>query len=249
MKPNDPGFRLIPVLDLLNGQAVHAVRGQRSQYKPLTGKYAPTSNPDQVLLALERILPERVAYVADLDRILKQGCNFQLLEAAIHRGWTFWLDAGLTEGMPPFRAGIIPIAGTETVISPKALQDVIQNPGSPGVVSIDLQGGFLLRQNHSSWPSEPPLDLIKRVADLGAKRLILLDLAVVGSGQGPAHLELACQALKSRPDLEIFLGGGIRSPEDLENCRKAGLAGALVATALQSGALDLWLACENSPVS
>ncbi len=93
-------LQIIPVLDLLGGQAVHAVRGNRANYQPLTGKYAPSPDPDAILRALESLVPTRVAYVADLDAIQGNGNNLQLLQCSLQRGWTIWLDSGLRDEIP-----------------------------------------------------------------------------------------------------------------------------------------------------
>ncbi len=230
-------FRLIPVLDLQGGQAVHAVRGDRENYRPLLGRYAPSSSPAEILASLASVLPHRIAYVADLDRILGKGDNLHLLEEAAAAGWTFWIDAGLRDSFPILTATPM-IAGTETVRSPDALGLMITSLESALIVSVDLRGGQPLHVHGSDWPKESAVSLLNRVAALGARRIILLDLAVIGSLEGPSHLDLARFCKKKHPRLELYLGGGIRGPADVLNCQRAGLDGVLVATALQSGALD-----------
>ncbi len=235
-----PDFHLIPVLDLMDGKAVHAVGGDRAHYQPLTGRYAPSPAPDAVLGALESVLPRQVAYVADLDAIRMVGDNTALLAPALNRGWTVWLDTGLRDRPPPIRAGIVPIAGTETMESPAVLERLLADLERL-VVSVDLRGGRPIRTQGSLWPEESAGALLQRVVGLGARTIIVLDLAVVGRSGGPAHLALAHACKQTNPQVEIYLGGGIRGPEDLHSCRQACLSGALVATALQAGALDACL--------
>src|SRR5262249_45941595 len=81
-----------------------------------------------------------------------------------------------------------------------------------------------------------------RVADIavraGVQRMIVLDLAAVGSGQG-ASTEPLCRALRCRhPRVELVAGGGVRSMHDLETLSAAGCDGALVASALHDGRLS-----------
>ena len=72
--------------------------------------------------------------------------------------------------------------------------------------------------------------------DAGAREVIVLDLARVGSGEGPDVILLG--ELRSRfPDLELLAGGGVRHAGDLRALADAGAAGALVATALHGGAV------------
>lgn len=232
-------FHLIPVLDLMQGMAVHAVGGDRANYRPLTGRYAPSPSPDAVLGALESVLPRKVAYVADLDAIRMVGENTALLAPALKRGWTVWLDSGLTNRPPIQQAGIVPIAGTETLESPAVLELWLANLAGL-VVSVDLRSGTPIHREGSLWPEESAGALLQRVVGLGARSIIVLDLAVVGRSGGPAHLALARACKQANPHMEIYLGGGIRGPDDLLSCRQAGLSGALVATALQAGALEDW---------
>ncbi len=237
-----PGsLQIIPVLDLMAGKAVHALRGNRANYQPLRGKYAPSPEPDTILAALEPLIPNRVAYVADLDSIQGKPGNIEILKGPIQRGWTLWVDVGIREKIPPFPfTGVVPILGTETIESPMALKGMLACRNDC-LVSVDLRAGEPIFASGSQWPAETALRLVERLIHLGARKLILLDLAVVGSSEGPSHLQLAQATRQLFPQVDVYLGGGIRDIADLVACRKAGLTGVLVATALQSGALTPWL--------
>jgi phosphoribosylformimino-5-aminoimidazole carboxamide ribotide isomerase len=79
------------------------------------------------------------------------------------------------------------------------------------------------------------LRIVGDVAGLGIRRLIVLDLAQVGTGQGIATLPL-CQQIAARfPDMEIATGGGVSTPGDLADLARAGIDAALVASALHDG--------------
>jgi uncharacterized protein related to proFAR isomerase len=67
-------------------------------------------------------------------------------------------------------------------------------------------------------------------------RAALLDLARVGSGAGP-DLALVRELNARFPELELLAGGGVRDVVDVRALADAGAAGALVATALHSGAI------------
>lgn len=62
-------MQLIPVIDLMAGQVVRGVRGERSAYRPIRSSLCESSAP----LALAPRLLERAAsdtlYIADLDEI------------------------------------------------------------------------------------------------------------------------------------------------------------------------------------
>ena len=68
------------------------------------------------------------------------------------------------------------------------------------------------------------------------REAIVLDLARVGSGAGP-DVALVRELSARFPELELLAGGGVRDAADLRALAEAGAAGALVATAVHSGAL------------
>ena len=67
-------MKVIPVLDLLNGQVVQGVGGQRSEYQPFSDSVI-SNDPDplSVAQAYERKLGLNWFYIADLDRIQSTG--------------------------------------------------------------------------------------------------------------------------------------------------------------------------------
>jgi phosphoribosylformimino-5-aminoimidazole carboxamide ribotide isomerase len=68
---------------------------------------------------------------------------------------------------------------------------------------------------------------------MGIRRAIMLDLARVGSEEGidVAFVRRVVESL----NVEVFVGGGVRSISDLEELNGIGVAGALLATSLHSG--------------
>ncbi len=72
-------FRVIPVLDILNSEVVHAVKGERAKYQPLKSKILNSSNP----IIAAKILAEKYCfneiYIADLDSIVKKKPNLKII--------------------------------------------------------------------------------------------------------------------------------------------------------------------------
>ena len=60
---------VIPVIDIKNGQVVHAQGGRRDSYRPIRTPLSPTSAPADVAAGLLRLAPFRNLYIADLDAI------------------------------------------------------------------------------------------------------------------------------------------------------------------------------------
>jgi phosphoribosylformimino-5-aminoimidazole carboxamide ribotide isomerase len=97
-------MRVIPVIDLKRGVAVHAVRGDRERYRPLRSRIADGSDPVHVARAvrerLERALPPAYEPLARLAAETRR----ELRAAGRHAGVDDWL-AALDEGLRALLAG------------------------------------------------------------------------------------------------------------------------------------------------
>jgi phosphoribosylformimino-5-aminoimidazole carboxamide ribotide isomerase len=71
--------------------------------------------------------------------------------------------------------------------------------------------------------------------ELGVRRMIVLDLARVGVGEGVGTEDLCRQMRAADQNLEIIAGGGVRGRDDLKRLADAGCDAALVASALHDG--------------
>ena len=219
---------IIPVIDILDGTVVHARRGERDRYLPLTSILGCAPRPGAVLRAYLSLYPFPAFYIADLNAIQGQGDNLALVAGLVREfpGLSVWLDAGRA-GFASSDAAIQPVIGTETGISAGEMAAITRSPRS-SILSLDFSGTRFL--GHPDMLSAP---------DRWPERLIILDLAGVGAGHGPP-LQLAGSIIPPErlPAHRIFLGGGVRNPADLEKILHAGFSGALVATAIHSGALS-----------
>lgn len=75
-----------------------------------------------------------------------------------------------------------------------------------------------------------------RAAEAGVSALVVLDLALVGTGSGPKNLDLL-EGLKRLVGLPVYAGGGVRSTDDLKVLEESGCDGALVGSAIHTGAI------------
>jgi phosphoribosylformimino-5-aminoimidazole carboxamide ribotide isomerase len=232
--------RLIPVVDIRGGIAVHAVAGKRQSYRPLASSLVSSVDPTEVGRSMIQATGACDLYVADLDAIESGRPNWAILAAMESLNVALWCDLGIRDVHDVHRwqlgAQSKMVVGLESLKSPGSLGDIVRSESPKRVAfSLDLRGGVPVTAS-ADWVGEP-MDVLEFAYQSGIRSVIILDLAVVGSGTGPATLDLCRQARSEWPELELVTGGGIRDWNDLENANAAGVSAALVASAIHSGAI------------
>jgi phosphoribosylformimino-5-aminoimidazole carboxamide ribotide isomerase len=234
---------LIPVIDLLDSQVVHAVRGRRSHYKPVKSVLCHVPDPLTVAAAFRDQLGLRAIYVADLNAI--QGArlsgHISLIERLAHEeGMEVILDAGAPD-IESARAWLDlgvhkAVIGAETL---RAYDDLQRIPAGLDpdrlIFSLDMRSGKVLSRCYEI-ASMPAMELMEQLQSGGWREVILLDLTRVGSNEGTIF-PLASEARASFSELNLLVGGGVTGVEELFELKKIGIAGVLLATALHSGAI------------
>jgi len=214
------GVRVVGVIDLVAGTAVHAVRGERERYRPL-------GDP----LAVARRFGLDELYVADLDAIAGTGANDAAI-AALAREARVMVDAGVSG--PEAARALLSLGVDRVVVGTETLADAAAFAGVPdAVLSVDLRDGRVLSRD-PRLAGLPALDAVACLHHAALREVIVLDLARVGTGAGP-DVALIAKIHAAFPELELLAGGGVRDAADLRALEAAGGAGALVATALHRG--------------
>jgi HisA/HisF family protein len=138
-------MRLIPVLDLKAGVAVHAVRGERDRYAPARSVLAPSSDPVVLAGAFMTKLGCRECYVADLDAIQGQGDHGPVIRAIANLGMAVWLDAGISTPVDATRAldrgAARVIVGSETLGDSDMLARIVAAIRRAGASGSESTGG------------------------------------------------------------------------------------------------------------
>lgn len=233
-------MRILPVLDVMNGEVVRGVGGRRSEYRPIVSRIAASSHPLDVARAIQAHFGLSEFYVADLDAILGGEPARTIYAALREAGFRLWVDAGLrevTQACHLAEFGIESIVvGLETVTGPPALSAMAQALGERLVFSLDLREGKPLG-DRIAWERRDVWSIAARAVRLGVRRLLVLDLARVGLGGGTGTRDLCARLCSAFPMVEIGAGGGVRHRGDLEELRACGVEAALVASALHDGRL------------
>jgi len=229
-------MQLVPVIDLLAGQVVHATGGDRSRYRPVASALLAGTEPADVARRLGEHCATNTLYLADLDAL--QGRPPQvdevraLLDAEPQR--VLWLDAGYVDAaavgrwmhaLGPQAGRVQPVLASESLASVAALRDALA-AWPQALLSLDSRAGVPLDrgglwQAPAVWPD----------------RLIAMDLARVGAANGPGldHLD----ALRARAPAARWIGsGGLRHDADVAAAAASGAHAWLVASALHAGRIS-----------
>lgn len=227
-------MQLIPVIDLMAGQVVRGVRGERSAYRPIRSSLFASSAPlDLAPRLLERAASDTL-YLADLDALMGGELQFGILSAlldhlpAVH----LWLDGGfrdaaaidaLRQGLGARAARVTPIVASESLADADIARRCLEAHRAHCILSLDRRQGSLLDaagcHAHPEWWPD---------------RVIVMTLDRVGADAGPdLDAVRALQAL--RPDVRLVGAGGIRDAADLQRAAESGARAWLVASALHDG--------------
>lgn len=233
-------MRIIPVIDLHGGKAVHGSGGDRARYRLVDSAILPVHGDALALAhAYARLLASSELYVADLDAI-DGGTAQYAMHRSLSRVARSWIDAGVrseADACALIDVGTDRVVvGLETMPSFAVLHDIVVRLGVDRVVfSLDLRDGEPLTAV-DALRAMRPTELVRRAVDAGTETVIVLDLARVGSAGG-ADDAMMRELRAVLPGVDLIAGGGVRDRADLDRLAAAGANGALVATAVHRGAL------------
>lgn len=245
-------FRVIPALDLKDGIVVQGMKGEREKYQPIKSVLTNSAEISAVLTAFCKQLELKEFYVADLDAIMSSGQKNQLAlipfkDKSEFQSLSYMIDAGISNAasaVKVFAAGADKaVIGTETLVSLEALRELIKAWGSDKlIISIDMKDTKVLSPfQEIAWLT--PYQAIPKMREIGIQHFILLELAKVGTGSG-LDKEVILKCLEACQDngystSTLILGGGVSGYEDLKWLADNGIAGAIVASALHNGTINL----------
>lgn len=227
-------MQLIPVIDLMAGQVVRGVRGERSAYRPIRSSLCESSAPLELAPRLLALAASDILYLADLDALMGGALQFDILAALLEGLPTLrlWVDGGFrdAESIHAFRqrlgaqaARVSPIVASESLADADRARRCLAAHRPHCILSLDRRRGSLLDagdcHGHPAW---------------WPARVIVMTLDRVGADAGP-DLETLRGVQALRPDVEVVGAGGIRDEADLRRAAASGASAWLVASALHDG--------------
>ncbi|MBS0545610.1 MAG: nickel transporter [Proteobacteria bacterium] len=227
-------MQIVPVVDLKQGQVVRAVRGQRSDYRPIVSGLCAGSDPVTVARALVKYASADTLYVADLDALTGGAVQVAVIRdlLAALPGVHLWLDAGfadaaafgrlrarLSDALGESSARVAPVFASEALASAEAARASLADKAG-AILSLDRRGGELM-DPAGCWADER----------MWPDRVIVMTLDRVGSFDGP-DLATLRDCARRAPQAMLIGAGGIRDEADLRLAEQAGAAAWLTASAL-----------------
>jgi HisA/HisF family protein len=229
---------LVPVIDLMRGEVVRAVRGDRQHYRPIESALCTGSDPVVVAGALCRHVAARHLYAADLDALQGGAVQLEVLRRVLLAlpEIELWLDAGFADPaaaaalcgeLGALGGRVVPVFGSESLRS-------VQGLPHDALLSLDRRDGRRLDaagcwEAPQHWP----------------QRVIVMTLERVGAGSGP-DLETFNAVQQRSPATRLIGAGGVRDEADLRAAAAAGAHAWLVASALHDGRIRDTMALRTS---
>ncbi|MFW6448905.1 MAG: 1-(5-phosphoribosyl)-5-[(5-phosphoribosylamino)methylideneamino]imidazole-4-carboxamide isomerase [Halobacteriota archaeon] len=235
-------MEVIPAIDVRNGTCVQLVGGE-----PGTG--ASYGDPLDAVDRWERDGARRL-HVVDLDAAMGTGDNRatieHLLEAAsvpVHVGGGI-READDARSLVDAGADRV-VLGTVAVTDPEAVDAVTSAIGPESVlIALEPTGDGLAVEGWTGAVEADLLEVARHFDDRGVGGFLFTNVALEGrlSGIDPEPIAELVDAVAA----PVYAAGGVASLDDVAAAAAAGAAGAVVGTALYSGAFSLRAAMEEA---
>jgi phosphoribosylformimino-5-aminoimidazole carboxamide ribotide isomerase len=229
-------IRIIPAIDIINGQCVRLSEGDFSRQKTYD------SSPLDVA---KRFEAQGVKYLhlVDLDGArARKPVNLAVLES-IAAGTSLQIDFGGGIQSPEsieqaFSAGARQItAGSIAVREPELVQGWLTQYGADRIIiGADFRDNTI---SINAWADQSDLGLETYIAGylaVGGHSFICTDVSKDGMLQGPATATYR-HLVHTYPAAEIIASGGVTTIRDLEELDEAGVQGAIIGKAIYEGTI------------
>jgi phosphoribosyl isomerase A len=230
------GLTLLPAVDVADGHAVRLVQG-------VAGSGRSYGDPLEAALAWQRAGASWI-HLVDLDAAFGRGSNADLLAGLVGKlDIAVELSGGIRDDDSLSRAlgtGCARVnIGTAALENPQWVRSVIARHGDRIAIGLDVRGTRLAARG---WTTEGGdlYQTLDRLDSEGCARYVVTDVLKDGTLRGP-NLSLL-RGVCARTPAPVVASGGVSSLADLRAVASLvplGVEGAIVGTALYSGAFTL----------
>ncbi len=230
-------FKIIPAIDIINGECVRLTKGDYSQ-KTVYGK-----DPGRIAQQFYEMGFKRL-HVVDLDGAKANNpINLETLKNITKNiDIEIQFGGGIKSAEVAgelFKSGVkMIICGSIAVENPNLFKTLLEQYGGDRVVlSADFKKDKI---SIKGWLEESDYSvnhLIEQFTRYGLRKIICTDISKDGMLAGPSF-EIYKELKKEFPQIEIIASGGISSLEDIKKLYYIGVAGVIVGKAIYENKIN-----------
>lgn len=231
-------MRIIPAIDIINGQCVRLTKGDYSTKKVYN------ENPLEVAKMFEGVGIEHL-HVVDLDGAKAQHIiNYKVLESiASNTNLKIDFGGGLKSEEDlkiAFNSGAKQVTGGSIAVKNSQLfLDWLETYGADKIVlGADCLDQKIAIQGWQEESDKEVTEFISSYVNKGISYVICTDISKDGMLQGPSF-ELYQTLLKSIPPFKLIASGGISCFEELPKLKELGCEGVIIGKAIYEGKISL----------
>lgn len=231
-------MRIIPAIDLIDGQCVRLTEGQYESKKVYH------NDPLEVAKQFEDA-GIKYLHLVDLDgakagkvinwRVLERICQHTQLKVDFGGGVKTAEDLRLV-----FDSGAAQVTGGSiAVYQPDAFLSWLKQYGAERIIlGADVKDLKIATHGWQKTSSQDIFDFLNYYQSQGVQYVVCTDISKDGKLAGPAN-ELYKQLRARFPDLKLIASGGISQMQDLEILQNIGVEGSIVGKALYEKKINL----------
>jgi len=228
-------MKIIPAIDLMNGQVVRLYKGDPNQ------KTVYSDNPIEVAKKWEANGADML-HLVDLDATLGRGSNLLIIKKILEQiSIPIQVAGGLRDESTITDVSKISnrvVLGTLAFKDKSTLKKLLSNLGPEKVViSVDHIDGEIVIHGWQKQTGIKLIDAMQEFLAMGFSEFLLTNVSRDGTLQGPdlEFLEQACQLDKSH----VIASGGISNIKDIQDVKQKNAFGVILGKALYENKISI----------
>lgn len=235
----EPGFTVIPAVDIRGGRCVRLYRGLPAEETVFS------EDPVATAIRWEEE-GARLLHVVDLDGAFDgKPSNFSvILEIASRLSIPVEVGGGIRtlETARSYMEGGVSrvIVGTAAFESPAMLNALVAELAERLAVGVDVKGGRVAVSGWAATEDLGPLEAVRRLSDAGVHRVVYTEISRDGTLDGPDFSGI--EEVARSASIPVIASGGVGSLEDIDrlaSMSRLGIEGVIVGMALYRGGFTL----------
>ena len=233
-------MKIIPAIDIMNGQVVRLYKGDPTQ------KTIYSDNPIEIAKKWEKDGADML-HIVDLDATLEMGTNLSIIKKIIENvSIPVEVAGGLRDEsivMDTAQISKRVVLGTLAFKDKITLKKLLENLGPEKIViSVDHKDGEIVIHGWQKRTGIKLIDAIKDFLDMGFSEFLLTNVNRDGTLEGPdlKFLEQACQLERTN----VIASGGISNVKDVQDVKEKNSFGVILGKALYENKISIQEAKE-----